>query len=65
MYDGQLIAKQKGIAEAFNYHFTTIGPELAEKIEIKESDSPLKYFFHEDAIIATYFQFQPITSDIL
>ena len=35
MYEGQLIEKQKGIAEAFNSHFTTIGPKLAEKSKLK------------------------------
>ena len=38
MYEGQLVEKQKEIAEAYNNHFTTIGPKLAEKIETKESD---------------------------
>ena len=65
MYEGQLIEKQKGIVEAFNSHFTTIGPKLVEKIETKESDNPLKYFTDDDAITARYFQFQPITSDII
>ena len=32
IYEGQLIEKQKGIAEAFNNHFTTMGPKLAEKL---------------------------------
>ena len=41
IYEGQLIEKQKGIEEAFNKHFTTIGPKLAEKIVTKESDNPL------------------------
>ena len=41
MYDGQYIENQKGIAEAFNNHFITIGPKLAEKIETKEADNPL------------------------
>ena len=32
MYEGQLFEEKKKIAEAFNNHFTTIGPKLAEKI---------------------------------
>jgi len=51
MYEAHLIEKQKGIAEACNSHFTTIGQKLAEKIEAKESDNPLTYFADEDAII--------------
>ena len=55
MYDGQHIEKQKGIAEAFNNHFITTGPKLAEKIEPKESDNPLKYFTNENAPTAPKF----------
>ena len=65
MYEGQPIEKQKGIAEAFNNHFTMIGSKLAEKIEIKESDNPLKYFNDKDALAAPNFEFQPITSDLI
>ena len=60
MYDGQHIEKQKGIAEAFNNHFITIGPKLAEKIETKESDNLLKYFTNENAPTSPNFEFQPI-----
>ena len=31
------------ISEAFNKHFTMVGPKLTEKIEIQPSDDPLKY----------------------
>ena len=65
MYEDQPIKKQKGIAEAFNNHFITIGPELAEKIETKESDNPLKYFTGEDAPMAPIVVFQPNTSDLI
>ena len=65
MYEGQHIEKQKGIAEAFNNHFITIGPKLAEKIKTKESDNPLKYFANENAPTAPNFEFQPITSDLI
>ena len=57
MYEGQSIEKQKAIAEAFNNHFITIGPKLAEKIETKASDNPLKYFTDEDAPTAPNFEF--------
>ena len=33
MYQGQLVEKQEKIAEAFNNHFTFVGPKLAEKIK--------------------------------
>ena len=65
MYDGQHIENQKGIAVAFNNHFITIGHKLAEKIETKESDNPLKYFTIENAPTAPNFEFQPITSDLI
>ena len=64
-YDGQHIENQKGIEEAFNNHFITIGPKRAEKIETKESDSPLKYFTNANAPTAPNFEFQPITSDLI
>ena len=62
---GQLIEMQKEIAEEFNNHFTTLGPKLAEKVEAKEQDNPLKYFADEETITTPYFQFQPISSDII
>ena len=60
MYEGQLVEKQKEIAEAFNNHFTTIGPKLAEKIETKESDDPLKYVIDEGPSTAPRFEFHPV-----
>ena len=60
MYKGQLVEKQKEIAEAFNNHFTTIGPKLAEKIETKESDDPLKYLIDEGPSTAPRFEFHPV-----
>ena len=60
MYEGQLVEKQKEIAEAFNNHFTTIGPKLAEKIETKESDDPLKYLIDEGPSTAPRFEFHPV-----
>ena len=65
MYEGQHIEKQKGMAETFTNHFITICPKLADKIETKESDNPLKYFTNENAPTAPNFEFQPITSDHL
>ena len=65
MYESQHIEKQKGITEAFNNHFITIGPKLAEKIETEESDNPLKHFTNGNAPTAPSFEFQPITSDLI
>ena len=42
-----------------------MGLKLAEKIETKESDNPLKYFTDEDAPMAPNFGFEPITSDLI
>ena len=55
--EGQLVEKEKEIAEAFNNHSTTIGPKLAAKIETKESDDPLKYVIDEGPSAAPPFEF--------
>ena len=65
MYEGQLFGEKKKIAEAFNNHFTTVGPKLAEKIETKESDDPLKYLFDEIPSTVPYFEFHPVTADTI
>ena len=43
MFEGQSIEKPNEIAEAFNNHYTTIGQKLADKIESRDSDDPIKY----------------------
>ena len=60
MYEGKLIEKQKEIAEAFNNHFTTIGPKLAERVETKESDDPLRYLIDEGPSATPLFEFHAI-----
>ena len=60
MCEGQLVEKQNEIAEAFNNHFTTIGPKLAGKIDTKESDGPLRYLIDEGLSTASRFEFHPV-----
>ena len=63
-YEGQSIDKSGEIAEAFNNHFVTIGPKLAEKIECEESDDPLKYIDNKGSSAdAPRFAFQKVTPD--
>ena len=63
-YEGQSIDKSSEISEAFNNHFVTIGPKLAEKIECEESDDPLKYIDNEGSSAdAPRFAFQKVTPD--
>ena len=60
MFEGQSIEKPNEIAEAFNNHFATIGPKLADKIENKDSDDPLKYLPNIGGSIASCFEFYTI-----
>ena len=60
MFEGQSIEKPNEIGEAFNNHFATIGPKLADKIENKDSDDPLKYLSNIGGSIASYFEFYTI-----
>ena len=39
----KIVTKEKDIAEALNHHFTTIGRKLANKLEYKPNDDPLKH----------------------
>ena len=60
MFGSQLVEKSNQIAEAFKIHFTTIGPKLAEKIETKESDDPLKHSTLSELSTTPCFKFQPV-----
>ena len=60
MFEGQSIEQPNEIAEAFNNHFATIGPKLADKIENKDSDDPLKYLSNIGGSIASCFEFYTI-----
>ena len=57
--DGIELKSPSQISEAFNKHFTTVGPKLAEKIEIQPSDDPLKYL--GDKTKGTKFKLQPVS----
>ena len=59
-FEGQCIEKPNEIAEAFNNHFATIGPELAGNIENRDSDDPLKYLSNKGASIASCFELHTI-----
>ena len=41
IFEGTELKSPSKISEAFNKHFTTVGPKLAEKIEIQPSDDLL------------------------
>ena len=60
MYQGQLVEKEEGIAEALNNHFGTIGLKLAAKFKTKESDGPLKYVIDEGPSAAPSLEFHPV-----
>ena len=40
IFEGTELKSPSQISEAFNKDFTTVGPKLAEKIEIQPSDDP-------------------------
>ena len=60
MFEGQSIDKPNEIAEAFNNHFTTIGQKLADKIENRDSDDPLKYLSNIGGSTASCSEFHTI-----
>ena len=47
------------ISEAFNKHFTTVGPKLAEKIDSQPLDDPLRYLGNE--VNNAIFKLQTVT----
>ena len=42
-FNDKHIEKPTEVAEAFNYHFATIGPKLASKVRSKAADDHLQY----------------------
>ena len=60
MFENQLVEKPTEIAKAFNINFTTIGLKLAEKVETKESDDPLKYLNLNKTTTSPCHEFQPV-----
>ena len=47
IFEGAELKTSSQISEAFNKHFVTVGPKLAEKIEEKPFDNPLSYLSNE------------------
>ena len=41
-FEGKHLTREPDVLEAFNYHFTSIGPKLAQKIEVKNGDDCLQ-----------------------
>ena len=65
IHEGQRVEKPAEIAEAFNRHFTSIGPKLAENIETKDFDDPLKYLPSEGLPVETSFEFQRVDPKLI
>ena len=45
--EGRKLTKERGISEASNHHFVSVGPKLASKIEQNVNDDPLKHIDNE------------------
>ena len=58
--EGQNLENPRGISEAFNNHFVTIGPKLASEIQIETTDDPLQYLSAEIPSDTPPFVFQRI-----
>ena len=58
IHDGQRAEKPDDIAEAFNRHFISIGPKLAENIETKDFGDTLKYLPSKELPVETSFDFK-------
>ena len=41
-FEGKRLTREPDILEAFNHHFTSIGPKLAQKIEVRSDDDCLQ-----------------------
>ncbi len=58
--NNKMLTENREIANAFNGHFVSVGPELAQKIESKAGDDPIK---HIPQNIQSRFSFKEITLD--
>ena len=45
------ITEKADTAEALNHHFVTVGPKLADKIEQRTNDDPLKYVVKQSSVM--------------
>ena len=59
IFEGTELKSPSQLSEAFSKHFTTVGPKLAEKIEIQPSDDLLEYL--GDKTGGTKFKLQPVS----
>ena len=50
---------------AFDRHFISIGQKLAENIETKDCDDPLKYLPSEGLPVETGFEFQRVDPELI
>ena len=60
IYESKRVEKPDEIAEALNRHIISIGLKLAENIETKDCDDPLKYLPSEGLPVETSFAFQRV-----
>ena len=58
-FEGIELKSSSQISEAFNKHFTTVGPKLAAKIENQPTDDPLQYIGNKAS--GTKFELQPVS----
>ena len=45
--EGKIITTEKDITESLTYHFVTVGPKLASKLESKPDDDSLKHINYQ------------------
>ena len=50
-FEGKRLTREPDILEAFNHHFTSIGPKLAQKIEVRSDDDCLQNITTESNMI--------------
>ena len=65
IHEGQRVEKPAEIAEAFNRHFTSIGPKLDKNVETKDCDDPPKYLPSERLPVETSFEVQRVDPKII
>ena len=64
-YKGQNLENPRGISEAFNDHFVTIGPKLTSEIQSEATDDPLQYLSAEIPSDTPPFVFQRIDENLV
>ena len=64
IYEGQHIKKPFEIVDLINIHFISIGPKLADDIETRANNDPLKYVCNEELPDKTSFKFQRVDPEL-